>query len=337
MTAQRVVANLNCALLELADADDHLFMLGEDISDPYGGAFKVTKGLSTRQPGRVLNTPISESAIVGVASGLALRGNRVIVEIMFGDFLGLCFDQLVNFAAKSVTMYGQRVNVPIVIRCPVGGQRGYGPTHSQNLQKHFIGVPNLSLFEMSPFHQNREVLDRMLELREPCVFFEDKGLYGAPMYSDGIVDDLFGYDFLDRDRNYARAFPGDLVNPSCVVIAPGGLVPRALKAMRTVLLQQDVLCQLIVPSKLYPVDVAPILPLVAAAGRVCVLEDGVAGGTWGREVAGLLYEHAWNQLRAPVRVVSPDCAVIPAARHLEDQFAVTSARIHDEVARLANV
>lgn len=336
MSGQRVVSNLNRALLELTGRDERLFVLGEDIADPYGGAFKVTRGLSTRHADRVLSTPISEAAIVGVASGLALRGNRVIVEIMFGDFIGLCFDQLVNFAAKSVTMYGRRVDMPIVVRCPVGGRRGYGPTHSQNLQKHFIGVPNLSLFELTQFHDNAAVLDRMLALREPCILFEDKGLYPAPMYDGGVIDDLFGYDFLDRDHNYARAFAGEPAQPDCLVIAPGGLVARALEAMRGALLERDVLSQLVVPSRLYPIDVEPLLPLVLQTGRVCVLEDGVAGGTWGTEVAGALHEHAWAGLRAPVRLVHPDCVVIPAARHLEDQFAVTSARIRAELIGLAD-
>src|SRR5262249_31058390 len=147
-------------------------------------------------PDRVLSTPISEGAIVGVASGLALRGNRVIAEVMFGDFVGLCFDQLVNFATKSVTMYGTRLAVPLVVRCPVGGGRGYGPTHSQNLAKHFVGVPNLSLFELSPFHDNRSVFDRMLALGEPCMFFEDKGLYAERMHTAGVVDDIFRYEFV---------------------------------------------------------------------------------------------------------------------------------------------
>jgi pyruvate/2-oxoglutarate/acetoin dehydrogenase E1 component len=336
MRTRRVVSDLNGALLELADSDGQLYLLGEDISDPYGGAFKVTRGLSTRHGGRVLSTPISEAAIVGVASGLALRGNRVIVEIMFGDFAGLCFDQLVNFTAKSVTMYGQRVEMPVVVRCPVGGQRGYGPTHSQNLQKHFIGVPNLRLFEMTPFHSNRAVLGRMLALGEPCLFFEDKGLYPSPMYEDGRIDELFGYDFLDARGNYARVFAGEPDRPDCLIIAPGGFVPRALAAMRRALLERDLLSQLIVPSQLYPVDTRPLVTQAVDAGRICVLEDGVAGGTWGREIAGLLYEHAWGRLRAPVRLIHPECGVIPAARHLEDEFAVTTAKIHDALIGMAH-
>ena len=112
-------------------------------SIPYGGAFKVTRGLSSRFPARVFATPISEAAIVGLATGLALRGMRPVAEIMFGDFLFLAGDQLVNHAAKFRWMYHDQVRVPMVIRTPMGGRRGYGPTHSQSIEKHFMGVPGL--------------------------------------------------------------------------------------------------------------------------------------------------------------------------------------------------
>ncbi len=107
-------------------------LLGEDVLDPYGGAFRATKGLSTRFPDQVLSTPISENGIVGVANGLALTGRRVLVEMMFGDFLLLAFDQIVNFAAKSVSMYGRRVPLRMVVRCPVGGGRGSDPVDSDS-------------------------------------------------------------------------------------------------------------------------------------------------------------------------------------------------------------
>ena len=144
--AERVRENLNNALKLLLEQDERVFLLGEDVVDPYGGAFKVTRGLSSRFPGRVVSTPISEGAIAGVAGGLALSGSRPIAEVMFADFAGLCFDQLYNFASKSVAMYGRRQPMHMVMRCPVGGNRGYGPTHSQSPQKHFIGIPHLTVW-----------------------------------------------------------------------------------------------------------------------------------------------------------------------------------------------
>ena len=123
-----VLGSLNQALHELMDAEKDVFLLGEDILDPYGGAFNVCQGLSSRFPERVLTTPISEAAIVGVAVGMALRGMRPIAEIMFGDFLTLAADQWINHAAKFAWIYNDQVSVPLVIRTPMGGKRGYAAT-----------------------------------------------------------------------------------------------------------------------------------------------------------------------------------------------------------------
>ncbi|MFH1634007.1 MAG: hypothetical protein ABIG63_08335, partial [Chloroflexota bacterium] len=138
-----VLESLNTALHFALASDERVIILGEDILDPYGGAFKVTRGLSTAFPDRVLTTPISEAGIVGVAAGMAMRGLRPVVEIMFDDFITLIADQVVNHIAKFRWMYNDQVRVPLVIRTPMGGWRGYGPTHSQTLEKLFLGVPGL--------------------------------------------------------------------------------------------------------------------------------------------------------------------------------------------------
>lgn len=327
----RVVANLNQALHSLLERDERVYLLGEDIADPYGGAFKATRGLSTRFPGRVLSTPISEGAIAGVAGGLALCGNMPIMEVMFGDFIGLCFDQIFNFAAKSVSMYGHDLPMSMLIRCPVGGNRGYGPTHSQSPQKHFIGIPNLSLWEMSPLHDNKRALDRILDRGEPGIFFEDKTLYGARMCEDGKISDLLSYDFLDADANYARIFIGSPDSFDCVIIAPGGLAERAWTAAMELLVDDEITCQVIVPSRLYPFDPEPLLPIVRAARLVCVVEEGVAGGTWGCEVAGHLHERLWGQLDRPVLRISSAAGIIPAAPHLERQVLVQTETIYGAI------
>ncbi len=135
-------------------------VLGEDILDPYGGAFKVTQGLSTRFPDRVFTTPISEAAIVGVSVGLALRGFHPIAEIMFGDFLTLAADQLINHAAKYPAMYNGQVTTQLVVRTPMGGGRGYGPTHSQSIERLFFGIPHLRLVAPSHIHDAGALLQQ---------------------------------------------------------------------------------------------------------------------------------------------------------------------------------
>ncbi|MFD9336117.1 alpha-ketoacid dehydrogenase subunit beta [Streptomyces sp. NPDC060028] len=321
---ERVGENLNQALHRVMESHEDVYLIGEDILDPYGGAFNITKGLSDRFQDRVLTTPISENAILGVANGLALTGNKPIAEMMFGDFITLAFDQIVNFSAKSVSMYGATHPMHLVVRCPVGGRRGYGPTHSQSPQKHFLGVPDLHLFELSPFHDNAKVMRGMVELGKPCIFFEDKVLYTERRHQGGPVADLFSLEFTGEDPfPVARLFIED-TDPELVIVAPGGLAHRAVEAARELFLEHEIACEIHVPSALYPFDARLLAEPVARAGRVCVVEDAPPGGSWGAEVAHQLYSTCWDSLRAPVRLVHSADSVIPTALHLERDVLVNS-------------
>jgi len=137
----------------------------------------VTKGLSSRFPDRVISMPISEASIVGFATGTAMRGSPTIAEIMFGDFMSLTMDQLLNPASKMEWMYNGTVRVPLIVRTPMGGGRGYGPTHSQSLEKHFCGIPGLSVFAIHEYTAPSELLFRAYRLRQPCLLIENKLLY----------------------------------------------------------------------------------------------------------------------------------------------------------------
>lgn len=329
--AERVSENLNRALHAAFAEDGEIYLLGEDVADPYGGAFKITKGLSTRYPDRVFSTPLSENAIAGVGGGIALSGGKAIIEMMFADFTALAFDPILNMASKSVAMYGRRIPVHLVVRAPSGGRRGYGPTHSQSLQKHFIGVPHLALFELSPLHDNHEVLARMLGRGEPCMFFEDKTLYTRRMHEDGAVDDLFRFDYLDEERNFARVAIDAHAAPDAVIIAAGGMLDRCGQAARDLFLDHEVLCQVVVPSQIYPFDPEPLVALLRQAGIVCVAEEGTAGGTWGSEVAHCLYERMWGDLARRVVLISSQDSVIPTAVHLEREVVVGADDIYQTV------
>ena len=328
---ERVVENLNRGLHDVLASDPRTVLIGEDILDPYGGAFKASKGLSSKFPDRVLTTPLSEGAIVGLACGLAFCGDRPIVEIMFGDFMALAFDQVLNMASKSVTMYGRRVSLPMVIRCPTGGNRAYGPTHSQSLQKHFIGIPNLHLFELSAFHDSGRLLTRLLGLDHPCVLFEDKTLYGQRVHSGGEVDDLFSFEFLDPDAGIARVFSKDFTGASCVIIAPGGLAQRSLIAARRLFIDHEIECEVLVPSRLYPLDLAPMLSSLRSVEQVFLVEESVAGGTWGAEVAQKIYEALWGELKNPIRSIHSRDSIIPSAAHLEKDVIVQADDIYETI------
>jgi pyruvate/2-oxoglutarate/acetoin dehydrogenase E1 component len=314
---ERVGASLNRALHTLLAEDPRVYLIGEDIADPYGGAFKISAGLSTAYPERVLSTPLSEGSFAGLAAGLALCGDRPIVEVMFGDFLTLCFDQILNFASKSVSMYGRRIPVHMVFRVPVGGRRGYGPTHSQHPVKHFLGIPGLAVFELTPFRDCLDILAATLGRGEPCLVFEDKVLYTQPAFAGGVATSLFRYELLDDGALTTRAYIDDAQRPDWVLVAPGGLAHRALDAATRLFIDHEMYCELLVPSRLYPVGLAPLKAAARRARRVCVVEDSTAGATWGGEVARLIHEELWDELDRPVQLISAAASVIPAAPHLE--------------------
>ncbi|TWP48834.1 transketolase [Lentzea tibetensis] len=319
--APRVVENLNRALHRLFAERADLHLLGEDVLDPYGGAFKVTKGLSSGFPDRVLTTPLSEAGIAGVAAGLAVAGDQVVLEAMFGDFAALMFDQILNMASKSVTMYGRPKAMRVLVRCPVGGNRGYGPTHSQSVQKHFMGIPNLGLYEATPFHDAYPLMAHALD-HGPSILFEDKVLYTRRLFQDGVVSDHFRYSLVGGATGWAHVTSG--APADVVIICPGGVAHRALEAAEA-LREQGVSAHLLVPAQLYPLDVEPVLPLIS--GRVVVAEESTAGGTWGSDVAAVLHERLWGKLSAPVLRLSSADSIIPSARHLEERVLLNSHHI----------
>lgn len=326
---ERMVENLNRALLETMRTHDDLFVLGQDLADPYSGAFKVSRGLSTEFPDRVLSTPISETATAGLATGIALAGGRAVMEVMFGDFLLLAADPLVNLAAKSVSMYGRRVPVPVVVRVPSGAGRGYGATHSQSLAKHFMGVPDLELYEMSPFHDSIRVLTWMLGRERPCLHFEDKRLYARRMYAPDSVRDVFELEMLQD--NWARVFVPDVQEVDVLLISGGATAERALDAAYDLLVEDEITCEVVIPSRLYPFDHAAVVDLVARAQLVCVVEESTAGAGWGTEVAAAIYREQFQDLARRVELVTSANSIIPSARHLEDEVVVSSLRIREQV------
>jgi 2-oxoisovalerate dehydrogenase E1 component len=169
---------LNNAFHDVFKKNPDALFLGEDIQDPYGGAFKTTKGLTDAHPTRTFNMPISEPMIAGVSLGAATTGRLVYCEIMFGDFLALAFDQILNHASKMKSMFGKDIITPLVIRTPMGGGRGYGATHSQCIEKHFMGIPGLNVFMFHPRVDSYKFHTTLAEnITEPSLVFEHKLLY----------------------------------------------------------------------------------------------------------------------------------------------------------------
>lgn len=309
---RRVVDAIREALTAAMAMDEKIILLGEDLRDPYGGAFKVTAGLSDRFGERVRNTPISEAAMVGIGTGLALAGWRPVVEIMFGDFLTLAADQFINHAAKFAWMYNERVKVPLVIRTPVGGYRGYGPTHSQCLEKHFLGVPGTRVLAL---HQRwcPEQLYRQLlaDNDRPTLVIENKLLYGQR--TDPTPPPGCELSAIDAAFPTIRiAPPGDR---QLTIVAYGGLVGMAESAIAA-LADEELACDLLIPTQLYPLDIEPIIESVAQTHRVLVIEEGQGFAGFGSElITQLSCEGRLGPFRA--RRIHAAACPIPAAKPAE--------------------
>lgn len=321
---------LGDALGQLLAEDDRVVLLGEDIADPYGGAFKVTRGLSTAFPDRVRTTPISEAGVVGLATGLALHGMRPIAEIMFGDFLTLTFDQLVNHAAKYGAMYDGQAAAPVIVRSPSGGGRGYGPTHSQSLEQHFLGVPHLRVHAASPFHAPYESLAWLLDQDDPALFVEHKLLYPKPLQlaSQGRVAGAIALK--DADPGAPPTVTLSYVpRDRCTftVLAYGHQAVLALEAMRVLAIEEEIFGELLVPSSLSPMDWGPVTRSVAQTGRLLTVEEGTEGWSWGDGVAAEISRRVWSDLRAPVQVLTSAADIVPSSRTLEQEVLVGTAKI----------
>lgn len=309
----RVVNRIHAALAANMARDDRIVLLGEDIEAPYGGAFKVTKNLSQQFPGRVLSTPISEAAIVGLGNGLALQGLRPVCEIMFGDFLTLAADQIINHAAKFAYMYNGKVSVPLIVRTPMGGKRGYGPTHSQSLEKHFLGLPGTLVLALHHRFDPASIYDTLFEtLDRPALVVENKLLYTTHV-SDEVPA---GFVLEHSQERYPCTRLRPLAAPDVTVVCYGGLLQDVEKAVDRLFEEHDIVCEVICPVQLYPLNVGAIVESVAATGRLVVVEEGHGFAAFGSEVIARVHELAPGTLKRSRRVCAPEHP-IPACKPLE--------------------
>jgi 2-oxoisovalerate dehydrogenase E1 component len=317
---KRVGAALNEALHKLMDSDRSVLLLGQDLLDPYGGAFKVTAGLSTKHPRRVLATPISEAATLGAAMGLAVAGRKPIVEVMFADFLTLCADQLYNHAVKFPWVYREG-SLPLVVRSPSGGRRGYGPTHSQSPEALFASMPGLTVVCVSHRHDVGELLESAVQSWPyPVLFLENKVLYGK------IVE----------RRDYIRAAEEEIFatmvrrreNPDVALIAWGGSVVEAEQAAAILEEEEEIAVSIIAPSLLSPLPIRALQEAVADAPRMVIVEEGPLPFGIGAEIVAALAERGY--MGRVARVGAPPLP-IPAARDLELEFLPSARDIVESV------
>jgi pyruvate/2-oxoglutarate/acetoin dehydrogenase E1 component len=317
-----VLASLNAGLRAALAADPRVIVLGEDVLDPYGGAFKVTRGLSTEFPDRVLATPISEAGIVAVATGLALRGYRPVVEVMFGDFLFLAGDQIVNHAAKYRAMFNEQVRVPLVIRTPSGGRRGYGPTHSQSLEKHFLGVPGLWVVAPHALLDPGALLRQAIfDIDDPVLFVENKIGYGEPLRGD--PPDYEAVHLADPSSPFPTLWLKPRGAADGLLVCYGGMTQAALDAAATLRERENLDLGLVVVSQLAPTPTTHLRTILSetAPAAIVTVEEAPAEGGWGGELIATFEGIRDSRGLGAVayRRVGAKSTPIPGARDLEDQ------------------
>jgi pyruvate/2-oxoglutarate/acetoin dehydrogenase E1 component len=288
-------------------ADPNLFVIGEDVG-PYGGEMGLTQGL-WEQFGdfRVRDAPISEAAIIGCALGASMTGCRAVPEIPFGDFLGMCMDQIYNQVAKMRYMSGGQARIPVVIRTTMGGYMGAAEQHSQCLESWFVHVPGLKVVVPSMPADAMGLLRSALRDGNPVIFFEHKGLYSHK----GQVPD---------DPEYA--VPLGLANvvrlgTDATVIATGMQVHNALKAADK-LAERGIDIEVIDPRTLDPLDEETILSSVAKTNRAVIVHEAWTKGGYGAEIAAVIADKGINDLDGPVKRVGAKHTPIPFSPALEN-------------------
>ena len=293
------------ALADELATDPDAFVLGEDVAAA-GGVFKATDGLFAQFGGeRVLDTPISEQAIVGTAIGAAVHGLRPVAEIMFADFAGVCFDQIANQLSKYRYMTGGQVTLPVTIRMANGGGIGFGAQHSQAVENWFLNVPGLKLAVPASPADAYALLRSAIRDPNPVLFFEHKGLFNVKGALGGPVP--LGRAAVMREGH------------DVTIVATQLMVHRALDASDR-LAGEGISAEVIDPRTLVPLDVATIGGSVRRTNRLVVVQEGSADGSWGASLISRLVQEHFDSFDAPPRLVAAPDTPIPYAESLESAW-----------------
>ena len=293
------------ALAEEMRRDERVFVMGEDVG-PYGGSFKVTKGLFEEFGGeRVRDTPISEAGFTGVGVGAALTGMHPVVEIMFCDFTTIAMDQLVNQAAKLRYMTGGQVKIPLTIRTTMGGGKSGAAQHSQSLHAWFAHMPGLKVATPSTPHDVKGMLKAAIRDDNPVIIFEHKLLYNTkgPVPEEEYIVPLGKADIKRTGEDVT-------------VVASSLMVHRSLAAAAS-LEREGISVEVVDVRSLYPLDVETLAASVRKTMRAVVVDEGVMRYGASAELAAVIYENAFDYLDAPVVRVAGRETPMPFSPPLE--------------------
>jgi acetoin:2,6-dichlorophenolindophenol oxidoreductase subunit beta len=306
---------INRALVDALDEDERVFLLGEDIAAA-GGAFKVTDGLLDQFGGRrVLDTPISEQAIIGTAIGASLKGLRPVAELMFADFTGVCFDQIANQLAKYRYMTGGQVSVPVTIRLANGAGGGFASQHSQTVENWFLNVPGIKIAVPGSPADAYELMRAAVYDDDPVLFFEHKSMMNVkgPLNPGG--------------RPTALGSAAVVREGSDITVVASQLMRVRAEEAAAALEHEGVSVELIDPRTLVPLDVDTVAASLGKTGRVLVVQESPFAGSWGATLIAALTLQQFELFDAPPAILCGDDTPVPYAGSLEDAWLVTSDRI----------
>jgi len=312
---------IRLAMLEEMQKDERVFVIGQDVGT-YGGAFRVTQGfLETFGEKRVIDTPISESAIVGAAVGAALMGMRPIAEMQFIDFIGCGFDMLVNYAAKSRYRWGG--GVPMVVRGPCGGGVHGGPFHSQNPEAYFMNVPGLKIVAPGTPRDAKGLMTAAIRDPDPVIYLEHKFLYRR------LKQDLPEGEIVVPIGKARLAREGKDVS----IVTYAAMLQVALEAAEAAA-KEGIEVEVLDLRTLLPLDEEAILATARKTGKLIVLHEATRTGGPGGEVAALVSEQAFEWLDAPVVRIAPPDTPVPYSPPLEEYFLPNAAKVGQAIRAL---
>lgn len=301
------------------ERDEMVVLIGEDVAGA-GGVFKTTTGLLERfGPERVIDTPISEQAILGAAMGAAMTGMRPIAEIMFSDFFAVCWDLVVNEMAKTRYMTNGQVTIPLVVKSGNGGSLRFGAQHSQSIENWAMAVPGIKVVAPSTPEDVVGLMAAAVRSDDPVLFFEHKGLYSSKgEVPDGPIVDELGTARVRRTGKDAT------------VVALGLMVSRALAAAEQ-LAARGIDCEVIDMRSLVPLDAATVLESLGRTGRLFTVEENPRMLGWGAELVAIAGDDGFWDLDGPiVRITTPHIP-LASADSLEDLMIPSVDRIRDEI------
>ena len=322
---------INEALDQEMTRDPSVIVMGEDVAggagspgedDAWGGVLGVTKGLYAKHPGRVMDTPISESGYIGAAVGAACNGLRPVAELMFIDFMGVCLDQIFNQAAKFRYMFGGKAKTPVVIRAMYGAGFRAAAQHSQCLYNMFTHVPGLKVVVPSNPYDAKGLLIQSIRDNDPVIFLEHKALYT-------MEGDVPAESYIVPFGEAAVVQEGDDVT----IVAIGRMVNYAKDAAAS-LRKKGVSCEIIDPRTTSPLDTDTILESVERTGRLVVVDESNPRCSMASDISGFIAQEAFGALKAPIQMVTAPHVPVPFAASLEDLYIPSPARIEEAVMKV---